>query len=288
MLPEEANKFIDIDKIFKEKSPGIYKWMPKFLINYVKKITHQDEINAFQATHKDVYELEYLNAVLKMLGPKISVTGLENIPTTGSIILASNHPLGGLDGLSFIQQIAVKRTDIKFIVNDILIHLKNFGSLFVGVNKIGSTNTKGLNAVEEAYASDEAVLIFPAGLVSRQGKNGKIEDLPWSKGFVTRAIKYQTPIIPVHIDGRLSNFFYRLYRFRKFIGIKANIEMLYLADEMFKQKNHQIKITIGKPIAPENLKHLKKPQLICNRIKALVYELPKNPNIDSNNYVLTA
>lgn len=288
MLPEKANKFIDIDKIFREKSPGIYKWMPKFLINYVKKITHQDEINAFQAANKDVYELDYLDAVIRLLGPKITVSGLENIPETGAVIIASNHPLGGLDGLSFIQQVALKRKDIKFIVNDILIHLKNFGSLFVGVNKIGTTGSKGLNAVEEAYASQEAVLIFPAGLVSRQQKGGKIEDLAWSKGFVTRAIKYQTPIIPVHIDGRLSKFFYRLSRFRKMLGIKANIEMLYLADEMFKQKNHHIHITIGKPILPENLKHQKRPQHTCDRIKSLVYELPKNPTIDSNNYLLTA
>jgi putative hemolysin len=171
---------------------------------------------------------------------------LKNLPATGRYIIVSNHPLGGLDGMALMQEIGKVRTDFLFPVNDLLMNLPNLKQLFIPINKHGS-NTENIQLFNDTFASDILLLYFPAGLVSRkQGK--EIIDLEWKKTFLSKAIQYQRDIIPVHISGRNTNFFYNLANWRKKLGIKANIEMLYLVDEMFKQKDKTITITFGTPI----------------------------------------
>jgi putative hemolysin len=121
--------------------------------------------------------------------------------------------------------------------------------LFIPVNKHGS-NTENLQIIHKTFESDKIMLYFPAGLVSRK-QNGKIEDLEWKTTFITKAKKYERDIIPTFIEGSNSNFFYRLANIRKQLNIGANIEMLYLPNEMFKQKNKTIRIIFGKPISYE-------------------------------------
>src|SRR5690606_37345423 len=125
----------------------------------------------------------------------------ENIPKTGGCILAANHPLGGLDGIAFMQAVGQVRPDMKFLVNDILLNIENFQPLFLPVNKHGSNARAALNMIDDAYASSEATLVFPAGLVSRKLPGG-IADLDWKKRFIAKATKYKQDVIPVHIGGR--------------------------------------------------------------------------------------
>jgi putative hemolysin len=271
----EMPKFIDIEKIFKDKNPGAYKWIPSFLINYIKKIVHEDRINRFVARSENLHEFDYLDAALKEVGANITFTGLENIPQDGNIIVASNHPLGGLDGMALLQVIGKRRKDIQFLVNDILTNLKNFGRLFVPVNKVGVNATDNLRRIEEIYAGNGGVVVFPAGLVSRE-QEGVIKDLEWSKSFITRAQKYDRVVVPTFIKGKLSNRFYNLSKWRKRFGIKANIEMLYLADEMFLQEGASIHITFGPPIAPSVFVKSKNPKLWAQELKDYVYTLEKD------------
>jgi putative hemolysin len=271
------HKFIDIDKVFREKNPGAYKWTPGFLINYIKKIVHEDRLNRFQNEAKDKWEFEYCEASLNEVGAKITFSGLENVPKTGGIIVAGNHPLGGIDGMALIHIVGKVRPDCSFFVNDILTNLKNFGRLFVPVNKLGANVSENLKWIEEIYASDGATIIFPAGLVSRE-IDGKIQDLEWNKSFITRSQKYNKPIVPVHIEGKLSKRFYRIHSWRKKFGIKANIEMLYLADEMFQQGDKSIHITFGKPIAPETFTKAVKPKEWAERFRKFIYTLKDNPD----------
>ncbi|TAE66470.1 MAG: glycerol acyltransferase [Bacteroidetes bacterium] len=240
-------KFIDIDAIFKAKNPKLYKWMPRFVISYLKKIAHQEECNNFMIKNKDKEGIDFCKQVINEFNIKVEVIGLENIPKEGGCIFASNHPLGGMDAMAVVAKISDIRPDIQFIVNDLLLYLTNLKNIFVGVNKVGKNAMESLRVVDELFASEKAVFLFPAGLVSRKQK-GVIKDLEWKKTFVTRAKKYKRNVVPVYIDGKLSNFFYNLANFRKKIGMKANIEMMYLADEMFKQKNQTIKIIFGNPI----------------------------------------
>jgi putative hemolysin len=276
-------KYIDIRKVFKEKNPGAYKWTPSFLIDYVRRIVHEDDLNRFQNINNDVLGFDYCHQAIKEFGLQIITTGIENIPTQNGFILASNHPLGGIDGISLLHEVGKVRTDVRFLVNDILKTLKNFGDLFVPVNKLGSNASDNLRRIEEYYASTDGVLLFPAGLVSRRNNN-KIKDLEWHKSFVTKCIKYNQPIIPTHLDGQLSNWFYNLSAFRKTIGIKANLEMLYLADEMYKQNGNTLHITIGKPIPANALDKRHKPAVWAQIIRDFVYTLPQNRDADFNSF----
>ncbi len=264
------DKFIDIDRVLREKNPKLAKYLPRFIKSYIKRKVHQKDINQFIKDHPNHFGADFCQAVMEHFNIEVKVYGLENVPETGGVVFACNHPFGGLDALAIVSQIKSKRTDIKFIVNDILLGLKNLEGMFVGVNKHGATNKSALTLVDDLFASDQATFVFPAGLVSRRTK-GVVQDLEWKKTFITRAKKHKRDIIPVYIDGELSNFFYRLANFRKFIGIKANIEMFYLADELYKQKNKTLSIVIGKRIPYTHFDSSKNDMKWAQSVKETVY-----------------
>mgnify|MGYP000312484521 CR=1 FL=1 len=242
-----AEKFIDIDKILADKSPKLKKWMPGFIVRFLKRILHQNEINQILIDNKDNIDYDFCVSILSEFNIKTRLIGSENIPENGGAIFVCNHPLGGMDALAIIKEVSPIRKDLKFIVNDILLSLKNLKGLFIGVNKHGTNSKQSIIDFNKVFESDQAVFVFPSGLVSRKSK-GVIQDLVWKKTVITRAKKFKKDIIPLHIDGELSNFFYNLSSIRTKLGIKANIEMLYLIDETLKQKNKTYTITIGKPI----------------------------------------
>lgn len=239
---------IDVEEVIKSKNPRLLKIIPGFLIRKLKKILHQDEINDFISKNHNVSPYEFVNNGLKMFGAKIIIEGKENLPENRRIILASNHPLGGLDGLVFIKVVHDIYGELRFPVNDLLLNISSLREIFLPINKHGGHSREAFTAIEKAYESDLPVLYFPAGLCSRKIK-GNIIDLQWKKSFVSQAVKHKRDIVPVHIEGKNSNFFYNLSNIRKIFGIKVNIEMLYLVDEMYNQFNKEIKISFGKPIS---------------------------------------
>jgi putative hemolysin len=240
--------FINIDKELRAKAGKAYLFVPKFFIRYLERKVHQDRMNYAMHIYQEKDSFEFMDVVLNdEFSVKIEVENPENIPEKGRYIVASNHPLGGIDGMALMHVIGKIRKDFKFIVNDLLLGLVNLKNLFAPINKHGKTPSEGVRIIESIYESDQLVLIFPAGLVSRKQKGG-IKDLEWKKSFIAKAIQHKRDIIPVHINGKNSDFFYNLARFRKFLGIKLNIEMFLLPDEMFKQANKTIKIIFGKPI----------------------------------------
>lgn len=268
------DKFIDIEKVIKSKNEKLYKWLPQFLVNYIKRIVHEEDINNILEENKDLFDVDFCNEIVKRFNLKIVVNGIENIPTEGPIILAANHSLGGMDAMAVVSGLSKRRKDIRFIVNDILLNMNNLKGLFVGVNKHGKSTKDSFNNINELFASDKAVFIFPAGLVSRR-KKGVIKDLEWKRTFILKAKELQTSIIPIHIDGGLSNFFYNLSNTREKLGIKSNIEMLYLANEQFKIRNKTITLTIGKPIHPKEFDSSKNNFELAQWVKEQVYLLNK-------------
>lgn len=268
----EKDKFIQVREVIRKKSPGLAKWIPSPLVSYLERTIHEDEINDIMFRFRDLQGLDFVDALINDLGVDVVLEGAENIPETGAVIFASNHPLGGLDGIAFMHAIGRYRRDVKFLVNDILMNVNNLQPLFVGVNKIGGQDKSAISAIEQAYAGEHALLVFPAGLVSRK-IHGKIEDLEWKKSFISKAKKYKKDIVPVHIDGKNSNFFYNLSQWRNRIGIKFNVEMLYLADEFFAQRNQQVVIKIGKKIPYSFFDTSKNERQWAADVRQQVYEL---------------
>ncbi len=265
---------IDIEKVIYDKSPRLAKSLPGFVIRYLKRVLHQDQINKSLLDNKDVMGLDFVRNILREFNASIYVSGLENLPESGRYIVVSNHPLGGLDGLALMHVVGKVRRDIIFPVNDFLLYLPNLKELFIPINKVGK-NTENAAKIESAFESDKIILYFPAGLCSRK-INGKICDLEWKKTFISKARKYNRDIIPVFIDAENSNFFYRLANIRKKLGIKANIEMLYLVDEMYKQYNKKINIIFGEKIPVSFFTKDKKDNEWAAYVKEWVYSLKKN------------
>lgn len=269
-----SNRLIDIERVFAEKNSRVLKFIPGFIIRYLKRVIHQDEINDALERYKDVLGLDFIDVVLKEFDARIVVEGIENVPEQGRYIFAANHPLGGIDGMALMKIVGTVRKDIVFPVNDLLMHVPNLKPLFIPLNKHGR-NTDNIRIFDETFASDVAILYFPAGLCSRK-VNGKIVDLDWKKTFISKAKKFKRDIVPVYIRGRNSNFFYNLANWRVRLGLKSNIEMLYLVDEMFKQKDKEILIRFGKPVSYHFFDDTKKDVEWAEYMKEHVYSLAVN------------
>ncbi|MDR1170689.1 MAG: glycerol acyltransferase [Prevotellaceae bacterium] len=266
---------VDLDRAFYDKNPKLYKMLPKFVLNYLKRIVHQDEVNEILTTYGYEYSgLSFNRKVLEHLNVTYTVDNRENLPPKdGRYIFASNHPLGGLDGIVLTDFIGEHYGSVKFIVNDILMYLTPLRDVFTPVNKHGRQTVDYAMMIDSLYSSDSQVLYFPAGICSRKIK-GEIIDLEWKKSFIAKAVKYRRDVVPLFFDGRNSSFFYNLANIRTLMGIKANIEMLYLSDEMFRQKNAHFTVKIGKSIPYGDLQNagIKKG---VEYVRSKVYELQK-------------
>lgn len=274
---QSSQLLIDVEKVFASKNPALLNMIPSFVIRYLKRIVHQNEINNFLLQKGHLKGAKFGESILNdLFGASYDVEGLAELPDNGRFIFASNHPLGGLDGIALIVAVSKKYPNLKFPVNDILLNLKPLNNIFVPINKHGAHSRQAATLIEEAYKSEAQVLMFPAGLVSRKRK-GIIKDPEWKKNFVRKAIQHKRDIVPVHISGKNTNFFYRLSNIRKILGIKSNIEMIYLPDEMFKQRGEYLTIKFGTPIAWQTLKENGTPEAWARKIKDKSYELTKKP-----------
>jgi putative hemolysin len=265
-------EYVDVRKTFYNKNEKLARLLPGFFFRYLERIVHQKEINDFLSVHGHKKGIEFLKEVIKEFNVTYEIRGEDNLKKEGRYIFAGNHPLGGFDGMLLLYILSQYYTEVKFLVNDILMNIKNLSPLFIPINKHGGQSKDAAAELDKIFTSDSQVVTFPAGLVSRKVR-GKIVDLKWHKNFITKAIKYKRDIIPVHTTGRNTNFFYNLANIRKFLGIKYNIEMLYLADETFKHRNKHIIVSFGEPIPYTNLNNSFSAEKWAEQIKQIVYNL---------------
>ena len=273
MIPSDTTIKIDVAKVLKSKAPNIK--VPKFIINYLRRIAHEEDLNAFFLEKPGIKNLEFIEAAFQFLDVTTSIEGRENLPRGEKYIFVSNHPLGGLDGVA-TGYLLGKEYDgkVRFFSNDILMSLKPLAEMFIPVNKVGSQSKENAILMQELYESDYNLLTYPAGMCSRK-VNGKITDLQWKKNFISKSIEFQRSVVPIYFEGRNSNFFYNLALLRKFLGIKINIEMLFLVEEMFKKKGGHFTIRIGKPIPWQTFDKSKSQLEWAQWVKGIVYEMEK-------------
>jgi putative hemolysin len=264
---------IDLEEILHEKLPKVN--LPKLVVNFLKRTVHLDEINECFVRYPNSRGTDFARDVLAYLDATISVENIENLPHGGRYIFVSNHPLGGLDGVALAHYIGREyEGKVRLFANDFLMYLEPLSDILIPVNKVGGQGRGNLERMQKFYESENHLITFPAGACSRK-VNGKITDLEWKKHFVAKAIEYQRDVIPIYFHGRNSNFFYNLSNFRKFFGVKLNIEMLYLPDEMFKQKGSHFTVKIGKPIAWQTYDKSKTLLEWADWTKKNVYDLAK-------------
>lgn len=272
-MADDSLFLIDIDKILREKAPKQSKYIPKFVISYLKRIIHQEELNVFLRDSKDRVGVDFLQACLDFLDAKIVVKGEENLPEEGLCTLVSNHPLGGVDGVALGYVLGTfYKGKVKYMVNDLLMNLRGLAPLCIPINKTGKQAKDFPRMVEAGFASDDQLIMFPAGICSRR-QEGVIRDLDWKKAFIVKSVESHRDVVPIHFEGRNSNFFYNLANLCKILGIKVNIAMLYLADEMLKNRHKTFTVTIGKPIPWQTFDKSKTPLQWAQYVKDIVYKL---------------
>ena len=264
---------VDIRELITAKNPKLARRLPNFLYRYLERILHLSEVNATIRAGRGLPGQDFARHILEEFGVTYDVRALETLPTDGRYLFASNHPLGGLDGVVLIDAIGRALGQVYFPVNDLLLVLPQFRDIFLPVNKHGNLSQNAAERLNTAYASAAQILYFPAGLCSRRSRRG-IRDLEWKPNFVGKALEYNRTIVPIHFGGRNSNFFYNLAWLRKHLGIGANIEMLYLVDEMYRQRGAHLELRFGKPIPPAELAHLGSTRKeIAATLQRMVYTL---------------
>jgi len=265
-------RVVDVGAILKAKRPDIDRWIPRWIVRLMERLIHQQEVNEGLAQFGHLKGIEFARAALKYLGVEVSVQGLENIPPAERCIFYSNHPLGGLDGIALISAVGQVRSDLYFLVNDILMNIHQLDNIFVPVNKIGANSREHLKRIDETYSGDGAVLIFPSGMVSRQ-VDGTVTDMPWKKSFVSKAMETKRSVVPIYVSGTNSKIFYRVARWRTRLGIAVNLEMLLLPHEMFKRRGKPIQLIVGKPIPYTYFSSKQTVAQTCDSLREKLYEL---------------
>ena len=268
---------IDVDQVLRARLPRHYRYIPRFVVRWLERIICQDKLNAILVKMAGKNSVDAATAALDEMGITIESSGLERLPE-GRFMFVSNHPLGGLDGLALISLLG-NRYDrkIKFMVNDLLMAVEPLRGVFLPVNKYGRQSRASATQIEEALAGDEQFITFPAGLCSRMQPDGTIADLPWQKAAVVHAVNYKRDIVPIYFDAVNSRFFYRFAKWRKRLGLKFNIELIFLPKEMIKKSGSTLRAVIGDPIPWDTLDGAH-PKQEAARLREIVINMSKTPH----------
>lgn len=268
---------INVGEVLRQRIPRYWRFIPRGLVRWLERTVCQDELNRLLRDNFPRRDADFCRGVLDDLGVTVNFHNLDNLPPKEltRVLFVSNHPLGGLDGMALIDFVRTYYgVAPRFIVNDLLNAVEPLSDTFIPVNKHGTQSREAIRRLDEAFASDAPLLMFPAGLVSRRGKKGVVADLEWQKMFVAKARQSGRDIIPLHFYGENSSFFYKFAKFRRRIGLKFNIEMIYLPREVFRSKGKTFDVVVGKPIPHASLDDMP-PARKAQQIRQMVYALEK-------------
>jgi len=274
-MEEELGKIIDVDRILESKMGGKARYVPRFVVSWLKGILHENEINDFLGAHRNETGVEWLESCVKYLDMHLTITGLENLPQNDGKLytFVSNHPLGGGDGVALGALIG-RRYDgnIRYLLNDILMNLPGLRPVGIPINKTGDQSRSFPKLIEDTFRASSHILLFPAGICSRR-HGGVVRDIPWKKMFINKSVATQRDVVPIHFVGQNSNFFYRMANVGPALGLKFNLAMLFLVDEMYKNVGKSFEIRIGKPISWKVFDKSKTAAQWARYVEDIVYHL---------------
>ncbi|MDE6861500.1 MAG: 1-acyl-sn-glycerol-3-phosphate acyltransferase [Alistipes sp.] len=263
---------ISIDEMIRRRWPRAAACMPQAAIRALERRLCVDRLNDYIAAHADLPTAEFLHRFIDSLQVTYTVEGMGRLNSDGRYIIASNHPFGGLDGVILAATMIDRFGDVGVVVNDLLSEIRPLESIWIPVNTRGVQRSGNVVRFEQVLRSNKPVVTFPAGLCSRR-RGGRVRDTEWHSSFVKRAIMHERDIVPVYVDGRLSDRFYRMADMRRRLGIGFNLEMLRLPAEMFSQRGQHITIRMGKPLSYRDIRHSESTHDVCRKVRAKVYEM---------------
>ncbi|MBD5352851.1 MAG: hypothetical protein HDR79_10500 [Bacteroides sp.] len=268
---------VDVDAVLRSRAPGYHKWIPRPLIKGLEKYICQERLNELLEITAGLRGAEFCH---KLLEEMQVTTRFEDMPELDAVhpnqvTYACNHPLGALDGIALIEYLT-KRHGVEpyFVVNDLLSILKPLDGVFIPINKHGAQSRGAVSDVDAAFHDvSRPVVMFPAGLCSRKGKDGEIRDLKWNKMFVNKSAETGRKIIPLRCFSENSPSFYRFAKMRENLGIKFNMEMIALPREFVHSQGKVLEFRAGKPIAANLLPKGSAAMAMAAGIRDHVYSL---------------
>ncbi|WP_213996695.1 lysophospholipid acyltransferase family protein [Arsukibacterium sp.] len=236
----------NVEQVIQQQMPGITgkPWLYKPVKGALSYLLHEQEFAAFSQQYPHLQGLDFVEQVLDYFNFSYSArdTEIARIPSSGKVVIIANHPIGSLDGLALIKLISDIRPDVKIIANQLLMSVTALHSLLLPVNNMeGGTERGRLSEIRKHLQQDGALVLFPAGEVSRLKPNG-VRDGKWHNGFLRFASSAKAPILPIYIDGRNSALFYGASMLYK------PLATMLLVQEMFKQQRKNITMRIGEQI----------------------------------------
>ena len=279
MSENRTDYLLDVDELL---GPELKKKLPRFAVNFLKKRIHQDDINECILKAEHYKGVGFFDEALDFVDITYKVRGLENLDPQKKYLFACNHPLGGPEAL-IIGSIFRKQYGEGFKVpsNQLLTCLKPLNEFFVPVKVFGKQSRAISERIAGMFESDKQVVVFPAGLCARKIGN-KLTEMPWKKMFITQARKYERDVVPVHISGHNSKWYFFLSKLSKFLRLKINVGMLFLVDELFRQRGNEFIITFGKPVPYTTFDRSKTDQQWAVEIRNQVEDLSKDNGCTPN------
>jgi len=215
----------------------------RHLIRSLARIARIDDIDAFVRDHAHLRGFAFVEAALERLDCRFLVDQVERerIPETGRVVIVANHPMGALDALALLAFVGSVRRDVRIVANDFLSAFEGLSDLLIPLRVFGGrAGADSLRQVDHALGAEQAVIVFPAGEVSRLTPIG-VRDAAWRHGFLRFAEQAAAPVVPVRIEGRNSALFY---------GVSALFRPLgtgLLPREMFARQQSRLVIRVGAP-----------------------------------------
>lgn len=245
---------LNVEQMIQQQLPTVSQkpWLYGPVKGMLSYLLHEQEFQAFTKRYPHLQGLEFVEQVLDYFNFSYAVRDneLERIPSSGRVVIIANHPIGSLDGLALLKLVSDIRPDVKVLANQLLMAIEPLHNLLLPVNNMqGGTERRRLDAIQQHLAAEGALILFPAGEVSRLKPNG-IRDGKWHSGFLRFATQANAPILPVYIDGRNSLWFYSASMLYK------PLSSILLVKEMFKQKQKTIGMRIGEQIPCDSFTHL--------------------------------
>lgn len=247
---------IDLTGIIRRRLGQRGRLIPGFLLRSLEKIICQDDLNAMLEAAHPASGSEFSHKILDHLDITVEIQGLDRLPADEPFVFASNHPLGGLDGITLVAVLGERFGDanIRVLVNDLLLNVEPLRDVFLPVNKFGAQGREAARMLQEAFQAGKHIVMFPAGLVSRLHPDGTIRDLEWQKTFVSQALRHGRRIVPIRFEALNSMHFYRTALWRKRLRIPFNLEQILLPSELVRSRGRHFRLTFLPPVDPAMLK----------------------------------
>lgn len=245
------------------------------LIGILYRISGIEKVNHYYAENHHLSDLAFVDGCLDLLELRIKIDDkdLNRIPASGPFITISNHPFGAIDGLALIQTLAAERSDFKVLSNFLLNNIEQLQERFIGVNPLPEkqskkSSVKGMREALRHLENGNALGIFPSGEVSTFRKDvGSISDGPWDPQMIKLIKNAGVPVIPVYFDGRNSRLFHLMG------AIHPSLRTLRLPAEFANKKGKKLRMRIGHPISPKELKGFESTAQLSRFLRAKTYAL---------------